>query len=194
MSLLYRLLYTLRVTPWERDSAVPELVETARGLQPGRALDLGCGTGAQAVHLARTGWEVTAVDVVPRALDTARRRADRAGVSVDFRRADVTRLEDLGLADVALAFDRGCFHGLPDQARDAYVRGVSAATRSGAILLLMAFQPPTPAAMPRGATQEELEKRLGPAWRLVSADASSEDATNTRIERARPVWYRFERV
>ena len=131
MSLWYRVLYGLGIRPWDRDGPVPELVAVAGDLPPARALDLGCGTGAQAVYLAAEGWDVVAVDAVPRALSAARRRASAAGVTVDFRRGDVAELEALGIGDVGLAFDRGCFHGLPHAARDGYARGVTAVTRPG---------------------------------------------------------------
>jgi 2-polyprenyl-3-methyl-5-hydroxy-6-metoxy-1,4-benzoquinol methylase len=91
MSHHYHVLYGLRIKPWDREGPVPELVAAAYGLAPGRALDLGCGTGAQSVFLAREGWEVTAVDAVPRALAAARRRAEAAGVAVDFRRGESRR-------------------------------------------------------------------------------------------------------
>ena len=193
MSLRYRLLYGLRIRPWDRDGPVPELVAATDGLEPARALDLGCGTGAQSVFLARSGWEVTGVDVVPRALAAARRRADAAGVTVDFRRGDVADLEALGIGDVGLAFDRGCFHGLPDATRAAYARGVTAVTRPGAVLLLMSFTPPTGRALPRGATPEEMRERFGPPWELVSEAPAEEAPAAARIERARPTWYRFVR-
>jgi SAM-dependent methyltransferase len=193
MSLVYRLLYALRFTPWDRDEPVPELVEAVDGLAPGRALDLGCGTGAQSVFLAQRGWEVTAVDIIPRALAAARQRAQAAGVRVDVRHGDVARMQELGLSDVALAFDRGCFHGLPDDAREGYARGVGAVTGPGAVLILMAFQPPTPAGLPRGATRDELERRFGPDWKLGAAGPAQEVPRNRRIQRARPTWYRFER-
>jgi SAM-dependent methyltransferase len=193
VSFVYRLLYALRVTPWDRDDPVPELVDAVDGMEAGRALDLGCGTGAQAVFLAQRGWEVTAVDVIPRALTAARKRAAAAGVDVDFRKGDVGRLEELGIGDVALAFDRGCFHGLPENARDGYARGLTAVTAPGAVLVMMAFQPPTPAGLPDGATREELERRFADGWKLVDTGAPKERAT-PRIERARPTWYRFERA
>lgn len=193
MSFVYRLLYALGITPWDRDEPVPELVEAVGGMAPGRALDLGCGTGAQAVFLAQRGWEVTAVDAIPRALATARERAAAAGVDVDFRRGDVGRLEELGIGDVALGFDRGCFHGLPENARNGYARGLTAVTGPGAVLVMMAFQPPTPAGLPEGATREELERRFAHGWKLVATGPPKEQPT-PRIQRARPTWYRFERA
>jgi SAM-dependent methyltransferase len=193
LSLWYRVLYGLGVRPWDRDGPVPELVAVAGDLAPARALDLGCGTGAQAVYLARAGWDVVAVDAVPRALSAARRRASAAGVTVEFRRGDVADLEALRIGDVGLAFDRGCFHGLPGAARDGYARGVTAVTRPGAVLLLMAFRGPTGPGLPRGASPEEVRERFGPPWRLVSEAPAQETPTAARIERARPTWYRFER-
>jgi len=193
LSLWYRVLYGLGIRPWDRDGPVPELVAVAGDLPPARALDLGCGTGAQAVYLAAEGWDVVAVDAVPRALSAARRRASAAGVTVDFRRGDVAELEALGIGDVGLAFDRGCFHGLPHAARDGYARGVTAVTRPGALLLLMAFRRPTGPGLPRGASPEEVRGRFGPPWRLVSEAPAQGTAAAARIERTRPTWYRFER-
>jgi SAM-dependent methyltransferase len=193
MSLHYRVLYGLRIKPWDREGPVPELVAAADGLAPGRALDLGGGTGAQSVFLAREGWEVTAVDAVPRALAAARRRAEAAGVVVDFRRGDVAKLEALGIGDVALAFDRGCFHGLSDAQRAGDARGVAAVTRSGAVLLLMSFRPPTARGLPHGAMPDEVRRRFGPPWRLMSEEPPLEPPPSARVARARPPWYRFER-
>ena len=60
----------------------PQLVAEAGSLQPGRALDLGCGEGADAVWLARRGWEVTALEVSGVALGRAASHARDAGVAV----------------------------------------------------------------------------------------------------------------
>jgi trans-aconitate methyltransferase len=59
--------------------------------EPGTALDAGCGTGADAVWLANRGWRVTAVDVSPTAVESARRRA--GGLDIEWRVADVNTWE-----------------------------------------------------------------------------------------------------
>jgi SAM-dependent methyltransferase len=59
-------------------------------LPPGRALDVACGEGRNAIWLAKRGWDVVAVDFSSVGLDKARRLADAAGVSVAWREADVT--------------------------------------------------------------------------------------------------------
>ncbi|MFD0629748.1 class I SAM-dependent methyltransferase [Streptomyces sanglieri] len=66
--------------PWDSGITPPELVALIEGpgaLMPGRALELGCGTGTNAVYLARHSWRVTAVDLVDRAVRQARRRPPR---------------------------------------------------------------------------------------------------------------------
>lgn len=84
---------------WDRRYAVSELVWTAEpnrfvaaevaDLPAGRALDLGCGEGRNAVWLAEHGWRVTGVDFSRVALDKARRLAESRGVEVDWVGADV---------------------------------------------------------------------------------------------------------
>jgi tellurite methyltransferase len=76
-------------------SPTPLLRDTASHLPPGRALDLACGTGRNALWLAQHGWNVTAVDGSPAAIETLLRRAQRLGVAVDARVAD---LETSGFA------------------------------------------------------------------------------------------------
>jgi tellurite methyltransferase len=71
----------------------PLLVETAKRLAPGRALDLACGAGRNALWLAEQGWEVTAVDGAPTAIEVLRRRAAERGVTVDAKVADLEKGE-----------------------------------------------------------------------------------------------------
>ena len=60
------------------------LFDQVQDLTPGRALDIGCGTGGNAVWLAKQGWQVTAVDYSEVAIDKGRRLAAEQGVSVGF--------------------------------------------------------------------------------------------------------------
>ncbi|MDP9167790.1 MAG: methyltransferase domain-containing protein, partial [Actinomycetota bacterium] len=65
------------------------LVTEVEGLSPGRALDVGCGEGADAVWLARAGWDVTAVEVSGLALERAAEHASAAGVAVRWVHAEL---------------------------------------------------------------------------------------------------------
>lgn len=177
---------------WLGGKLLPELER--HGLRKGRALDVGCGTGRDAVHLAQRGWSVTGVDAVPRALEAARKRAAEAGVKVEWVQGDVTRLEELGLEPgYDLVLDRGCFHGLPDDARDACARGVNALTGPRATLLMLAFTPGSRGPMPRGIGAEEIKQRFGPDWELVSSTPDAGRDFPPWMRDPDPHWHRLRR-
>jgi SAM-dependent methyltransferase len=75
----------------ERDDAppLPLVIETASEMKPGRALDLACGTGRNALWLAEHGWSVTAVDGSPAAIELVRKRAVERGVNAVERGVNV---------------------------------------------------------------------------------------------------------
>jgi tellurite methyltransferase len=74
-------------------SPTPLLVETARRLPPGRALDLACGIGRNTLWLAEHGWRVSAVDGATSAIELLRRRASERGLTIDAKVADIERGE-----------------------------------------------------------------------------------------------------
>ena len=92
MSLGYRIAYRLGLTPWEAagEAFGPQLAALLDGYEAdipapfGEALDVGCGTGAHTIGLARRGWQATGVDAVPAAVEQARARAVAAGADVQF--------------------------------------------------------------------------------------------------------------
>lgn len=189
MSVFFRLSYLVGFKPWDSGVPPPELVAVVEGadaLPAGRALDLGCGTGTNAVYLAQRGWEVTGIDHVDRALRTARHKAETAGVSPWFVRGDVTRLPELGVgAGYRLVFDLGCFHSLPEGRRDAYAAGVTAAAARDAMFLLFGFGEGARRPGPRGVSADELRRRF-PGWELREATRGT-----GRVEQW---WYRLRRA
>ncbi len=163
--------YRVGFAPWDTGRPIPMLVDAVEGphsLSPGRALDIGCGTGRNAIYLARRGWDVTGVDLVGHAVATGRRRAAAAGVSVRLVAGDVTRLEELDLGGgYALLLDSGCYHAVPMDRRDAYASGVTRAAAPGASLLM--FGVGTAPFGGFGMSADELRRRFT-GWRLVSAE------------------------
>ncbi len=97
--------------PWDTGLPSTELMRVVaeQKISPCRAVDLGCGTGANSVWLAQKGFDVTAVDISSLAIEAARKRATDAGVDVEFVCADVLDLPDLG-EPFSFFFDRGCYH------------------------------------------------------------------------------------
>ena len=103
MRTFYGITYRLKFTPWDNGIVPPELSELVEGphsLPASRALDLGCGTGTQAIYLARHGWQVTGVDFMVRPLEEAKRRAAAAGVQPTWVQGDITPRSRCAIADV----------------------------------------------------------------------------------------------
>jgi SAM-dependent methyltransferase len=127
-------------TPWDTNVTPPEVLEFIREAPPGRALDLGCGTGTNAMALAERGYQVTGVDFSAQAIRAARRKAAKAGLGIDFRVGDVARLDDLsGPYDYAL--DIGCLFSLTAKDRASYAAGLARLLRPGGWYMLYAWLP-----------------------------------------------------
>ena len=108
----------LHKLPWHREEPPALLLRAASQRKPGRALDMGCGTGAFSVYLARMGYQVTALDFVAEALALARDRAARENVSIEFVEADAFSWKAQHLYDIVL--DSGCFHSFAKHMAPAY--------------------------------------------------------------------------
>jgi ubiquinone/menaquinone biosynthesis C-methylase UbiE len=169
---LFRWLYRLGFTPWDGHPLAHSLTKLVEGTThplspPGTALDLGCGTGDNAVYLARHGWRVTGVDYVVKPLKKARAKA--GGLPVIFVKADVTQLSSSGIgAGFQLIIDSGCLHGMSAADRDAYVREVSAVAAPCAQLLIVAFIPGASMGVP-GIGFDEVQRRFKDGWTLLSS-------------------------
>jgi SAM-dependent methyltransferase len=171
----FTLAYRRHRTPWDTGVTPPELVRVVEGPGPdrlpaGRALDLGCGTGTNALYLARHGWDVVGIDFAGPAIVRARSKAARAGAtagSVRFLRGDVTHLAELDLrGPYDLVFDLGCFHGVAPEGRVRYAREIARLSRPGALLLLYAIRPGKVGGRVIGLTVEDVRAVFVPQWRL----------------------------
>lgn len=131
--------YATNDTPW--DAGVPSgelrrMIEEYQ-IRPGRALELGCGTGTNAVFLAQRGFDVTAVDLSTLAVERARARAAAAGVKLNVFAGDVFNLPDLG-EPFPFVFDRGVYHALRRIDIAAFRRALQRVTAPGSLYLTLA--------------------------------------------------------
>jgi len=198
----YRVMYRLGLTPWEEMATLPiaeqilglfDRVEQGRMPPYGTALDVGCGSGIWSVRLAQRGWDVTGIDIVPRALRRARERSRQAGADLLLFEADVTALR---VADVGEGFDLildfGTVHGLRPTQRIAAGRELSAVAAPGATLLMLAFTPGHRGPLPRGMNRSEIEATYR-GWTVVEELPQDLRGAPAVVRRARPSWYRLQR-
>jgi SAM-dependent methyltransferase len=181
----FRWRYWFRQTPWDTQVTPPEVMDFIARTPPGKALDLGCGTGTNAVTLARAGWRVTGVDFIPEAILAARAKAARSGFAIDFLVESVTDLSTLsGPFDYAL--DIGCLHALKAEDRMRYAGNLSRLLRPHAWYMLYAWLPRQRGGRGAGISAKEVESLLGPGLSLVR--------TAIGEERGNPsAWYWFQR-
>lgn len=178
--LRFELRYRFGRPRWDTGVTPPELVDFVEHSTPGRALDLGCGTGTNVVYLAHHGWDAIGIDFSPKAISLARERARKEHAErAHFVLADVTRPPELG-APFELVLDIGCLHSVPRIARESYANVVKHALRDGGTYLLYSFCPPDVFGVARGDVQRLFAPELG----LGSFAEGS----------GRPsAWYRFAR-
>ena len=169
--------YRRDVTPgWDtgRTSTNLQKAVTNDLIEPGRAAVLGCGTGTNAIYLAKQGFEVTGIDIAPTALNLAKAKADKASVDIDWLLADVTRAPKLKPFDVI--FDRGCYHGVRSANAAGYVNTLRQLTRCGSRILILAgnaneqrqYGPPR-------VKEEEIRSDFASGFRIVELQETKFD-------------------
>jgi SAM-dependent methyltransferase len=134
--------YTERDRVWSGRANV-RLVEVAGALPPGRALDLGCGEGGDAMWLAEQGWQVTAVDISQTALDRAAADARARNVleRIDFQRHDLPHTFPEGVFDLVSA---QFLHSMVEMDRPRLLRMGAGAVSAGGTLLIVDHAGPPP--------------------------------------------------
>ncbi len=161
--------YRTGETPWDtgRPSSELQRVLQEERIVPCRAVELGSGTGTNAIWLATQGFEVTAVDLSARAIERARAKTQAAGMTVRWIVGDVLDPPDVGKA-FGFVFDRGCYHVVRRSDVGAYLatlRTVLAPGASGLVLAGNAREPHDPG--PPTVTEEQLREELGQVFDIA---------------------------
>jgi len=162
-------LYRQGTPAWDSGLPAEELVRVLDEgpLCPCRVLELGCGTGANAIYLTRRGFEVTAVDISPTAVERARVRAELEGALPRFVQADVFKfVATAGQFD--LVFDAGFYHFIRMTDLDRFLDLLWRVTRPGSYYLTLAGAPgETAQGGPPQVSEEEVYRELGRVFEVL---------------------------
>lgn len=135
--LFFSLWYLLK-PPWDTGTSPPELMDFIENNPPGRALDLGCGTGTNVITLAKHGWDAVGVDFAHRAIKIARKKAEKEDLETTFYVDNVTNLKHVaGTFDLLL--DMGCYHSIPNEDRRDYLDQLRSLIASNGTFMLYTF-------------------------------------------------------
>ena len=163
--------YADDTTPWDIGRPQPawvRLVDTETLREP--ILDSGCGTGEHTILLAERGLDVLGVDLSPIAIDRARQKAKRRGVTAAFVVGDVLRLQDLDRR-FATVIDSAVFHVFDDRDRARYVASLASVVERGGVVHLLCFSDRVPGeAGPRRVSQAEIRDAFAHGWEVERID------------------------
>jgi SAM-dependent methyltransferase len=155
--------------PWDVGRPQPAFVELVRAgeLNTGSILDVGCGTGENALYLAGNGFSATGVDLTSLAIAAARAKAAERKLKVDFRIGNALSL-DFKDGIFNNVIDSGLFHTFPDNDRPIYAREIARvlASRGKYFMLCFSDKEPTNWGGPRRVTKEEIDATFSPLFTI----------------------------
>jgi 2-polyprenyl-3-methyl-5-hydroxy-6-metoxy-1,4-benzoquinol methylase len=155
------------IPPWDIGRPQKEFIRLAEdGEINGRVLDVGCGTGENALYLAHLDYEVWGIDSAPLAIKKAKEKAKKRGISVNFLVFDALKLQSLqNKFDTII--DCGLFHVISDEERPIFATSLSSALLPGGKYLMLCFSEHEPGSYgPRRVTQAEIRATFSKGWKI----------------------------
>lgn len=151
-------------------------------IKPGRALDIGCGRGENAIMLAMNGCDVAGIDLAEIAISDARAKAADHHVNVNFVVGDVLRLDQLFKeSEFDVIIDSFLFHTIADEERPVFAKQVYKVLKSGGKYFMLCFSDKDPGGPgPRRISKAEIESTFAPLFKIVYIEDSTLEATTGR--------------
>ena len=157
--------------PWDIGRPQKAFIDVADQIK-GSVLDVGCGTGDNALFLAGRGHQVTGIDYLEEPIQRAKRKAAERGLSATFLVKDATTLKDWS-ERFDNVIDCGLFHVFSDDDRKKYVAGLATVLKPGGRVFLACFSDEEPGTQgPRRISQKELRDAFAAGWAIESIQAS----------------------
>lgn len=184
---IYEFHYLVKNAPWDTGISPPELTDFLAKKPEGRALDIGCGTGTNAITIALHGWDVVGIDLSSIAIARARRKAKRASVDINFHQGDATKIDGIS-GPFDLILDIGCFHGLPADSRKIHEANLRRLLVPGGTFLLYTWLKANEADRSWSPTEQQIRKLLENSFDFMQVE-HGEDKHGKRSS----AWFTFRR-
>ena len=176
--LIYELFYRIPFIPISWIFGSPhelkeytQLVENG-SITVGRAIDLGCGEGSNAIYLAQNGFDVTGVDFSPTAIRRATKNSHSAGVEANFIVEDLTNIHHVS-GSFDLLVDFGALNDMNQADRDLYMQNVLPLSHPGSCFILLCITNSLP--------EYEVEQRFAETFDIETLTMRSESGTGRSI-------------
>jgi cyclopropane fatty-acyl-phospholipid synthase-like methyltransferase len=157
--------------PWDIGRPQQAFLDVADQIT-GSVLDVGCGTGENALFFAQRGHKVTGIDFLEEPITRARRKATERGLTPTFLVMDALALKDLPEVFDSV-IDSGLFHVFSDEDRKHYVEGLATVLKPGGSLFLLCFSDREPGTQgPRRVSKNELRDAFAQGWVIESIEPS----------------------
>jgi ubiquinone/menaquinone biosynthesis C-methylase UbiE len=154
--------------PWDVGHPQAEFVRLAdEGKIRGKVLDVGCGTGENAILFAGLGLEAWGVDAAPLAIEKAKKKAAQRGSGTTFIVGDALHLEKLKQKFDTIT-DSGLFHVFDDEERVIFAKSLRSALNKGGTYFMLCFsdKEPTGWGGPRRVTKDEIMSTFSEGWKV----------------------------
>jgi len=157
--------------PWDIGHPQPVFEALIKGgeIKPGRALDIGCGRGENAIMLAMNGCDVTGIDLVDNAISDAKAKAMERHAKVNFVVGNVLRMDLLFMEyEFDVVIDSGLFHAMTDEERPVFARQVHRVLKPGGKYFMLCFSDKEPEGYgPRRISKPEIEQTFTPLFKII---------------------------
>src|SRR5208337_1624040 len=138
-------------------------------ITPGRALDIGCGRGDNAIMLAINGCDVTGIDIVEDAINDAKAKAIKHHVKVNFVVENVLQMDRFFTeAEFDIVIDSGLFHAMTDEERPVFARQIHRILKPGGKYFMLCFSDKEPEGYgPRRISKAEINRTFTPLFKIT---------------------------
>ena len=166
--------------PWDvgHPQSVSESLIKNGEIKPGRALDIGCGRGDNAIMLAINGCDVTGIDIVEDVITDAKAKAIKHHVKVNFVVGNVLQMDRLFMeAEFDLVIDSGLFHTMTDEERPVFTQQIHRVLKPGGKYFMLSFSDKEPEGYgPRRISKAEIECTFTPLFNIIYIKDSAFDS------------------